>query len=173
MLNNNTLCVVDVEHLQIYDFANSKEQAEQKFFKALETCQEDIKTWESHCRTYPNAEQFKIYLEEEKNKQYKIMTYGEFLQMERDYYINLPLTEITEDKFFEMLYVLPPIKWKTIDNIEMFCMSEMLTGCYTSQYLHDRNANKFYHKIVDITDKKTWGYNFIFRITGIMSLMKK
>ena len=161
MLNNNTLCVVDVEHLQIYDFANSKEQAEQKFFKALETCQEDIKTWESHCKTYPDTESFKTYLAEAKNKQYRIMTYDEFLQTERDYYINSPITEITEDKFHEMLNVLPPLKWCTKHNIEMFCMSEMLTGYYTSQYMYNLVTCKYYHKIVDITDQKTWGYNFI------------
>ena len=71
------------------------------------------------------------------------------------------MKEITEETFEDMLNVLPPIKWCTIDGIEMFCMSEMLTGFYTSQYIHDKGTNKYYHKIVDVTDKATWGHNFI------------
>ena len=92
------------------------------------------------------------------------MTFDAYLQMEKDYYINQPITEITEEKFEEMLDILPPLKWCTRNNIEMFCMSEMLTGCYTSQYIHDKISNKFYHKIVNVIDEKTWGHNFIERI---------
>ena len=155
------LCIVDVEHLQIFDFVETEEQAEKTFFKAIEQCQNDIKTWESHCKTYPDTEQFKIYLEQTKNKRYRIMTYDEFLQTERDYYINSPLTEITEEEFHEMLNVLPPLKWCTMHNIEMFCISEMWSGSYTSQYAYNLVTCKYYHKIVDIKDKSTWIHNFL------------
>ena len=161
MINDNTLCVVDAKHLSIFDFAENEEQAEQKFFKAIESCQEDIKTWESHCKTYPNRKDLKAYLERAKSKQYKIMSFQEFLQMERDYYINLPLTEITKEQFHEMLNVLPPLKWCTMHNIEMFCMSEMWSGSYTSQYAYNLVTEKYYHKMVDITDQKTWIHNFL------------
>lgn len=159
MLNN--ICIVDKTHLNIYTFAADMEEAEQKWYKAIEQCQESIKTWQGHCEKYPDTELFKTYLEQEKTKKYEIMGYHDFLKLEREHYLNMPLQEITEERFHEQLNVLPPIKWCTIDGIEMFCMSEMLTGCYTSQYLHDESTDKFYHKIVDITDKKTWGYNFI------------
>ena len=155
------LCIVDVEHLSIYDFASSQKEAEDKLVKAQLARLADINTWENHCKNYPDATNFKSYLETARNKKYQIMTYDEFLQTERERFVKSPISEIDEERFEEMLNVLPPLKWCSINNIEMFCMSEMLTGPYTSQYLHDKNNNKFYHKIVDITDRETWGHNFI------------
>ena len=160
-MNNNELCIVDVVNFSVYTFADNQEEAGRKLQKAIETNKEDVKTWESHCKNYPDVELFKTYLKQAQNKKYEIMTFEEYLRRERDYYITQPLTEITAEKYDEMLNILPPLKWYTINNIEMFCMSEFLTGSYTSQYLHDRITNKYYHKIVDITDKSTWGYNFI------------
>lgn len=162
-MDNNKLCIVDTVNFSIYDFADNQEQAEAKLIKAIESNKKDIATWESHCKTYPDVDSFKTYLKQAQNKKYEIMTFEEFLEKERSYYINQPITEITAEKYEEMLNILPPLKWCTINNIEMFCMSEFLTGSYTSQYLHDRITNKYYHKIVDITDKATWGYNFIQR----------
>jgi hypothetical protein len=153
--------VIDINRMYPYSYSGSIEGAEEKLQQALNHQAEDIKTWEGHIKNYPEAEHLKNYLTEAKNKQYKIMTYDEYIQLERDYFTSKPITEITADRFEEMLNVLPPLKWCTINNIEMFCMSEMLTGTYTSQYLHDRKNNKYYHKIVDITDKTTWGHNFI------------
>ena len=155
------LCVVDINNMWIYSFSDNMEKAEKKLQDAITQQKEDIKTWENNCKNYPGVERFENYLTQAKNKQYKIMTYEEYLQLEKDYWINKPLTEITEDEFHEMLNVLPPLKWTTRNNIEMFCMSEMTTGTYTSQYLHDRNTNKFYHKTVDILDQSTWGYNYL------------
>jgi len=157
----NELCIVDTVGIGIFNFANSQEQAEEVLVRAIESNEKDIETWANHCKNYPDTEQFKTYLSQAQNKKYKIMTFNEYLQMERDCYINQPLTEITSERFEEMLTILPPIKWTTIDNVEMFCMSEMLTGYYTSQYLHDRSTGKYYHKTVDVTDKSTWGHNYI------------
>jgi hypothetical protein len=157
----NELCIVDTVNFWIFNFANNQDQAEEILTRAIESNKKDIETWENHCKNYPDVEQFKTYLKQTQNKKYEIMTYNEYLQLEKNHYINQPLSEITEEKFEEMLNVLPPLKWCTINNIEMFCMSEMLTGTYTSQYLHDKRTNKYYHKTVDITDQSTWGYNFI------------
>ena len=162
MTNNNIeLCIADINHMSIYSFSNSIEGAKEKLQQALDQQIKSINTWSGHCEKYPDTESFKNYLTEAQNKKYEIMTYKEYEQLEKDYYLNKPLTEITEDEFHEMLNVLPPLKWCTKNNIEMFCMSEMLTGSFTSQYLHDRDNNKFYHKTVDILDSTTWGYNFI------------
>ena len=157
----NELCVVDIKNFWIYNFANNQEQAEETLCRAIEANKKDIETWEGHCKNYPDTEQFKTYLNQAQNKKYEIMTYEEYLQIERNYYLNEPLKEINEETFNDMLNVLPPIKWCTKHNIEMFCMSEMLTGTYTSQYMYNLVTGKYYHKIVDITDQSTWGYNFI------------
>jgi hypothetical protein len=128
---------------------------------AIENNKKDIETWKNHCKNYPDTEIFKNYLSEAQKKQYKVMTYDEFLQMERKHYLDMPLTEITEETFHEMLNVLPPVKWCTRHNIEMFCMSERLTGTFTSQYMYNLVTGKYYHKIVDILDDSTWGYHLI------------
>ena len=161
--NNNKieLCIVDIKHLTLYSIANSKEQAEDKFFKAIEDTQQSIESWGKNIKQYGTCKSFEDYLTEAKNRQFKIMTYEEFIELQKNHYNRLPLTEITEDQFFEMMNVLPPIYWRTKNNIEMFCMSEFLTSSFTSQYLHDRTTNKFYHKTVDVTDQSTWGDNFI------------
>jgi len=160
-MDNNKLCIVDTVNFSIYDLADNQEQAEAKLIKAIESNKKDIETWGSHCKNYPDVELFKTYLKQAQNKKYEIMTFEEYLQRERDYYINQPIAEIKAETYNEMLNILHPLKWCTINNIEMFCMSEFLTGSYTSQYLHDKKTGKYYHKIVDITDKATWGYNFI------------
>jgi len=162
MTNNKAeLCVVDTSNMLIYSFGESMEDAKEKLQDALKSQAEDIETWGRHCKTYPDVETFKNYLTVAQNKKYEIMAYNEYLKMEKDYYLNRPLTEVTEETFYDMLNVLPPLKWCTRDNVEMFCMSEMTTGTYTSQYLHDKNNNKFYHKIVDIKDQNTWGHNYL------------
>ncbi len=163
MLKEKTieLCVVDISNMWVYSFSNSMEGAKEKLEDALQRQKEDIETWGRHCNTYPDVDKFKSYLTQAQNKNYKIMTYNEYSQLERKHYLDRPLKEITEDEFHDMLNVLPPLKWCTRDNIEMFCMSEMQTGYYTSQYLHDRRNNKYYTKIVDITDQSTWGNNFL------------
>jgi len=160
----NDLCVVNTTNFWIYNFASNQEHAEEVLSRAIEANKEDIKTWGNHCKNYPDIGQFKVYLEEAKNKKYEIMPYSEYIKLERNYYLNRPLTEITAERYNEMLNVLPPIKWCTKNNVEMFCISEMLTGNYTSQYMHNKTTDKYYHKTVDITDQTTWGYNFIKRM---------
>ena len=51
------------------------------------------------------------------------------------------------------------MNWVTINNVNEFCMSEMLSGVYTNQYA--RYNGKYYTKIVDAYDKTTWLHNFL------------
>ena len=126
-MNNNELCIVDVVNFSVYTFTDNQEEAGRKLQKAIRTNNEDIETWENHCKNYPDIDSFKACLKQAQNKKYEIMTLKNFCKS-KDYYINQPLTEITAEKYEEMLNILPPIKWCTINNIEMFCMSEFLTG---------------------------------------------
>lgn len=45
-----------------------------------------------------------------------------------------PWTEISEDAWTDALEVLPPQKWKTVDGVELFRMSEYTTGNITTHY---------------------------------------
>jgi hypothetical protein len=62
--------------------------------------------------------------------------------------------EVTKERYWEMLEVLPPMNWGTRNGIESFFMSEFNTGTYTDQYAqyHD----KYYTKGVDYCDSSTW-----------------
>lgn len=88
-------------------------------------------------------------------------TEEEFQAMEKSKLISGEPEEIAADKFNEMLDVLPPLRWCTIDGVEMFCMSEMYTGTYTNQYAHDKSSGKYYTKMVDACDKSTWINNYL------------
>lgn len=151
----NQKIVACTKTLTIWAFIGDRNESE-VLNKAKAQQDESIKTWTSHISKYPENKQFKLYLATEKKKSYKIMNYDDYVKAERLILLNKPLQEITEAKYWEMLECLPPLKWCTIGNIEMFCMSEMYTGTYTSQYAHDKKNDKYYSKLVDCYDKTTW-----------------
>lgn len=45
-----------------------------------------------------------------------------------------PWQEITEEQWLDNLEVLPPEKWKTVNGVELFRMSEYTTGNITAHY---------------------------------------
>lgn len=155
---NMNILAVDIATMSTYDFLHDGETEEQLLNRANANKQKDIDSWTENYKKYP-CEQFEQYLKSAKAKNYKVMTWEEFEKMQRDFYINVPLTEVTEKQFQDALNCLPPLKWCTIDGIEMFCMSEMWTGTYTTQYA--RIENKYYSKMVDCMNKNTWIYNFL------------
>lgn len=83
-----------------------------------------------------------------------VMTVSEFREKERSAYLSIPMREISAEEFDYFLNILPPAKWETRSGVEEFCMSEMLSGPFTSQYA--RAGDKYYTKYVDITDENTW-----------------
>lgn len=52
-------------------------------------------------------------------------------QAENEKYLNKPWKEIDEDQWDEWLGVLPPEKWQTVDGVNIFRISERLTGNIT------------------------------------------
>lgn len=157
---NYEILVADIKNLRVYDFLKNGETKEELLKKAIERQKEEIESWDKNRKQYP-CEQFENYYKQAINKEYQVMTHNDYKKLEKEYYINKPIAETTEENFYDMLNVLPPIKWVTINNIEMFCMSEMYTGVYTSQYAYDKINNKYYTKMVDITDKNTWIHNYL------------
>jgi|GEM_PF-4609786 len=55
----------------------------------------------------------------------------------------LPVSEITESDFWEMLEVLPPVGWQTTPEGESFKMSERYSGNITSIYA--RVGTRYFH----------------------------
>ena len=100
-----------------------------------------------------------VYIGTEGNKQVFETESGTEILLHNDDVKNL-IKEVTEEQFNDALDVLPPLKWCTIDGIEMFCISEMTDGTYTAQYARTPDG-KYYCATVDVMDKSTWINNRI------------
>lgn len=145
---NNELVVVNVNggFGWIYDFCTAE--------TAAETIAEAQKFAENYPQTVTalNGDD-----EPEKAAKYEVMTYAEFLRRQRAAMLDGEVTEITVEKYEDMLGVLPPLHYTTINGVTMFCMCEMLTGTYTTQYA--KAGGRYYMATVDAADKSTWIYN--------------
>lgn len=69
-----------------------------------------------------------------KNEGCSVMTWDEVMPiinaLQNEAYIK-PFQEITEEHYEDMLGCLPPEKWETVDGVNIFRMSERLTGNIT------------------------------------------
>ena len=139
------------------------EEVEKEVERAKQYYADDFKRTKELAEKYPNDTlwQDRLKAETKLKRECVVMTLTEYLKAEREFLLSKELKEITEEEYQEMLNVLPPIKWVTIDDVEMFCMCEMYTGTYSSQYAHDRRADKYYTKLVDVTDTSTWINNIL------------
>jgi hypothetical protein len=151
------IVVADLTTLSIWTFAKTMESAWDGLRRALDNQRHDITMYENYIVEYPDNESYwKKQLDVATKKQYQIMDFKEFKAEERKQLLSGKPKRITKARFWEMLEVLPPLKWCTIDGVEMFCISEMYTGSYTNQYALDKKTNKYYTKMVDCRDKTTW-----------------
>jgi len=156
-MNNTELVVADVKQNTVFNFVPEGQDGTEILFRANEYTQRNIKAYQSHIVNYPNNKEYwESCLKREYDTTWEIMTFEEYQKRQKENLLAAPMREITAEKFEEMLDILPPIKWCTINGVEMFCISEMYTGTYTDQYAHDKKTNKYYTKLVDCLDKSTW-----------------
>lgn len=156
---NTNILAVDLSNLRVYDFLQDNETEQELLKRANSYKQENIESWDKNRKQYP-CKEYEDYYKKAIKSDYKVITWNELKQLERQKYIDKnPLSEITKNKYNEMLDVLPPLKWCNIDNVEMFCMREMYTGTYTNQYA--KHDDKYYSKMVDVSDESTWINNYI------------
>lgn len=158
-MNNNELVVVDVNGCfsSVWNFVDA-DNALEEIARAQKSAAETVARYESHIINYPDqADYWKSCKAQYENAKYELMTFDEFLQRQKKHMLSGGVKETTEERFDEMLNILPPLKWCTIDGVEMFCMCEMYTGTYTNQYA--RVGGKYYTAMVDVTDKSTWIHN--------------
>lgn len=156
--------IVNTETMSIYTFCNNEAEFPAKIAAANNSVIVSMDRLLDIISGGKDTEGYYQRQYEDRKKQlnkYVAMTYDEFKKQERERLLSLPLHEITEERFYEMLNVLPPIKWTRRDNVEMFCMSEMFTGTYTDQYAHDHNTGKYFCKLVDLFDESTWIHNYL------------
>lgn len=156
---NLDVVAVNVKTCDVYDFLADGETRERLLERANGYRLQEIETYERLVKDYPDREDFKNQLKRWKNAEYQVMSYDEFQVLEKKNYTGGPVKEITKEEWEYALNVLPPLKWCTINGVEMFCMSEMYTGTYTTQYA--RVGEKYYAMMVDCVDKSTWIHNYL------------
>lgn len=159
------VCIVNVARKipQMYTYC-LPEEAE----NAKKQAEESDREWAVQCRKnaerYPeNAESQLRYAKEHEEACYEIMDFETFHKREREAILSGPLESITEEQFNDMLDVLPPLRWETHNGIEEFCMREMWTGTYTTQYAHVHGTDEYYSKMVDCADRSTWIHNILMK----------
>tara|TARA_B100002049_G_scaffold93692_1_gene69269 strand:- start:1534 stop:1959 length:426 start_codon:yes stop_codon:yes gene_type:complete len=85
-----------------------------------------------------------------------LMEWDEYLafktQWERDAFLG-PAVASNEERFDYALNVLPPMRWRTNDGIESFCIAEFYSGTMTTQ--HAKANGMFISKPVDLADPST------------------
>lgn len=158
-MNNIDYVVVNVNggYDSVYSFC-TPEDANEIIERATEKARENIETYKSHLVNYPNmTEHWERQIAHYENVKYECMTFDEFLDRQKKEMTSGEVTEVTEDIYNEQLNCLPPLKWCTRNGYSMFCMCEMYTGTYTTQYA--KKDGKFYSAMVDVTDESTWIHN--------------
>ena len=162
---NMDILAVDTSTLTVYDFLGDEETEQELLQRAYNSNTRNIAHYEAIIAEKPESNSdgfFTKQLENAKKREYKVVTWNEYEALKRKRYIvDGEIKEVTAEQFNDALDVLPPLKWCTIDGIEMFCISEMTDGTYTAQYAHDKHNEKYYCATVDVMDKSTWINNRI------------
>lgn len=155
-INDDTICVVSFPEVSIYDFYKTREEAEAAIPVIKASDLKDAEQYERNALEYEHRVPgyWKGQAEKYRNRTQRVMTLKEFEQAESDKYLSMPLERISKEKWYEMLEVLPPVKWGHRDGFESFFMSEFMTGTYTNQYA--KNELGYFQKIVDIKRPETW-----------------
>lgn len=159
----NELVVVDVPNVHIYAFTVSgwptPRTAEEVLNAARKSTADSIRriTQIIECGKYEtDREYWETQLKQEKARTFSVMTYGAFLDLERETLLSSPMVEITKQDYEDALNVLPPRNWHTRNNIEEFCSREMYSGTYTTQYAFQLVTGRYFVKMVDCADSSTW-----------------
>ena len=141
---------------RIYDFLRDGETPEEGKKRAIHDCIERIASLADIAAAHPDDEYWQDQLRTAQESEYSVIPYADFANLERESILSMPLQEITEEQYDDMLDILPPLAWVTLDGVTEFCMSEFYTSHYTHQYAKDRRTGKYYSKLVDYRDRSTW-----------------
>ena len=90
---------------------------------------------------------FEDYKKQKGNENLKIITDKELDYLLKEHRKNLfdKWTEITEDKYNDLLECVPPLRWRDIDKgINVFAVGECYTMDLYTHCIHDRVKNKYY-----------------------------
>ena len=157
------LVIIQRYTFDIYDFLREDETPEEGIKRAENYYIESLELVKCHWVNY-GGDYWKKQITEYQNKVNagcQVMTYDEYKKLERKKLLSDDLKEVTAEAYEDAFEVLPPLKFCKIQGVEMFCISEMYTGSYTTQYA--KFNGKYYSKMVDVCDKSTWIYNYLIK----------
>jgi len=158
-MKRTDLLIVSKAFNEIFTVAD-KDNSEREIERAREHYSRDLELVTSHKSNYPdNAEYWQSQIDRYSvilAGGFEAITFDEYDKRQRDKYLNKKPKEVTEKEFYEMLDVLPPLKWIRNERYSMFCVGECTTMTYYAQYLYDKENKKYYTNLVDIYDKSTW-----------------
>ena len=155
MMNLNYVVVdVNAGFLSIYAFCDP-ENAAAEIAKAQKVAAKEAEHFSIMSVT--PGDYFDEIAQKAKNAKYEFISYEEYERRQRQALLDDPVKEIDAETYEEMLDVLPPLYYVTINGVTMFCMSEMYTATYTTQYA--KAGGHYYSAMVDAADKSTWIHN--------------
>ena len=142
-LRHDYLCVT---YKSMNDFKDKKENERKTWINRYNELSKEEKAdrWGKLCEYYAQNAVYAM------NTAKEISTNEEYDKMEHETYIKEP-KEISKKLYYDMLECLPPCYKK---GIKGFYMSERLSGSYTHNFYKENN--KYYVKVIDLKDKKTW-----------------
>lgn len=141
-------------YANVYDFC-TPETAQEIIDRATTKAIEQCISYDELIKNYPDrAEYWQNCKKEYLAAKYEMMTFEEYLSRQKKTMVSGEVSEVTEENYNDSLNCLPPLKWCSRDGFELFCMREMYTGTYTTQYA--KKDGKYYSAMVDVTDENTW-----------------
>lgn len=87
-----------------------------------------------------------------------ILTEKQYEAKQRALYIKPP-KEITEERFYEMLDVMPPLRWVTRNGVQSFILAEPLDLNYYTQFA--KYNGKYYTATIEYGNKETYLENVL------------
>jgi hypothetical protein len=161
-MNNKTTeyVLASAKTLTVWDMFSSRERAEERLPEVLANCLRDVEKFKANHIKYGYGDHDPNYWLKQANKaevqagDYRVMTFDEYLDIEADQLLSRPIEEITEEKFDEMLNILPPMRWGSNNGIHSFFMCEFWSGNYTQQYA--KIGSRFFCKLVNYRKPETW-----------------
>ena len=156
---NYDIAAVDINTYTVYDFLRNGETEEELLERANKKKNDNIVKYKEYIEEINDSDFWKMMLSQAERIEYRIMRFDEYMVGKRKHMLSGEIKEVVSDIWYEQLNVLPPLKWCTRDGVEMFCMSEMYDGTYTTQYA--KYNGKYYSKMVDVMDESTWIYHFL------------
>ena len=131
-----------------WDCSENVQEVKNDALKSFKVWHENAKKatedrWRETCQRYKAAAKLKY-------KTARTMTLAEYHHKHNAFYLEQEPEEITEERYNDLLSVLPPRIWRG----RGFQLSERTSGTITQECY--KEGGKYYIHYVDITDPTTW-----------------